>query len=419
MTEANRSLRVFLCHSSDDKATVRELHRRLDAEGWIDAWLDEEKLYPGHDWNYEIGRAVKAADIIIVCLTKNSVSKEGYIQRELRMVLDQADYKPEGTLFIIPVRLEECEPPGRLYRWHYVDYFPLSDRDRAYSKLLLSLRNRATALGTVTAVVKSKAVPPKLENMAKSTPSGYPIYVFDDIEFMKVPAGRFLMGMHEGAGEIYAHAQPQHLVDIKYDYYVGRFPITNEQYAKYVKAKGIKHPVSEWERKLDHPVVLVAWNDAMAYCQWLCELLATELPFGLALRLPTEAEWEKAARGSTGLKFPWGDHFDPNKCNASEGGKGDTTHVGAYSPQGDSPYGCADMCGNVLEWTHSVRKNYPYQPNDGREDESSTKSRVLRGGSFMATTEGASTMFRNPAFGSLSYLSKWLGFRVVVAPRLS
>lgn len=144
---ASRHLRVFLCHSSGDKPTVRELYRRLDAEGWIDAWLDEEKLYPGHDWNYEIELAVEAADVIIVCLTKNSVTKEGYVQRELKIVLDQADYKPEGTLFIIPVRLEECEPPQRLRRWQYADYFPQKDRDRAYQRLLVSLRNRAKSLG--------------------------------------------------------------------------------------------------------------------------------------------------------------------------------------------------------------------------------------------------------------------------------
>src|SRR5688572_4514778 len=132
MPEANRPLRVFLCHSSGDKPTVRELYRRFDAEGWIDAWLDEEKLYPGQDWNLEIEKAVELSDVIIVCLTHNSVSKEGYVQRELRIVLDQAEYKPEGTLFIIPVRLEECQPPRRLRRWQYADYFPKSEREKAY-----------------------------------------------------------------------------------------------------------------------------------------------------------------------------------------------------------------------------------------------------------------------------------------------
>jgi len=144
---SSRPLRVFLCHSSGDKPIVRDLYRRLAAEGWIDAWLDEEKLYPGQDWSYEIEIAVEAADVIIVCLTKHSVSKEGYVQRELRIVLDHADYKPEGTLFIIPVRLEECESPRRLRRWQYADYFPIEERNHAYERLLASLRSRANTLG--------------------------------------------------------------------------------------------------------------------------------------------------------------------------------------------------------------------------------------------------------------------------------
>lgn len=160
---ASRPLSVFLCHSSGDKPTVRELHRRLDAEGWIDAWLDDEKLYPGQDWNYEIELAVEAADAILVCLTKNSVTKEGYVQRELRKVLDQADYKPEGTLFIIPVRLEECEPPRRLRTWQYVDYFPEQDRDRAYERLLASLRMRAMTLGIPTSHASEEKVRRQVE----------------------------------------------------------------------------------------------------------------------------------------------------------------------------------------------------------------------------------------------------------------
>lgn len=88
----NRPLQVFLCHSSNDKPAVRELYQKLRAEAWIQPWLDEEELYPGQDWNMEIEQAVEAADAIIVCLTKNSINKEGYVQRELRIVLDFADY---------------------------------------------------------------------------------------------------------------------------------------------------------------------------------------------------------------------------------------------------------------------------------------------------------------------------------------
>ena len=152
----SRPLRVFLCHSSDDKPTVRELYGRLESEGWIDAWLDEIKLYPGQDWNYEIEQAVEEADVILVCLTKNSVTKEGYIQRELRIILDYADYKPEGALYIIPVKLEECEPPKRIRRWQYADYFPESNRGIAYQRLLESLKFCASRLGISTKLIQQK-----------------------------------------------------------------------------------------------------------------------------------------------------------------------------------------------------------------------------------------------------------------------
>ena len=150
MADTERKLRVFLCHAKEDKPVVRELYQRLKSEGWIDVWLDEEKLFPGQDWNYEIEKAVDEADIILACLTKGSVSKEGYVQRELRIVLDLADYKHEGSLFIIPVRLEECEPPRRLRAWQYADYFPREERARAYDRLLTSLKMRARKLDIPT-----------------------------------------------------------------------------------------------------------------------------------------------------------------------------------------------------------------------------------------------------------------------------
>lgn len=116
---SERKLRVFLCHASQDKPIVRELYQRFIAEGWIDPWLDEEKLLPGQDWDLEIEKAVEDADAVIVFLSNESVTKEGYIQRELRFALDVAFEKPEETIYIIPLRLEECQPPRRLRSWHY------------------------------------------------------------------------------------------------------------------------------------------------------------------------------------------------------------------------------------------------------------------------------------------------------------
>ena len=119
---SDRPLRVFLCHASGDKPAVRALYERLISDG-VDAWLDKEKLLPGQEWDMEITSAVRAADAVIVCLSNQSVTKEGYVQKEIRFALDVADEKPEGSIYIIPARLEECQVPSRLNRWQWVDIF--------------------------------------------------------------------------------------------------------------------------------------------------------------------------------------------------------------------------------------------------------------------------------------------------------
>jgi hypothetical protein len=144
-----RPLRVFLCHSSHDKHAVRSLHQQLRAEG-IDSWLDEEKLLPGQKWEQEIPKAIRAADIVIVCLSRESVSKAGYVQKEIKYALDVADEQPEGTIYLIPLRLEECIVPDRLGPWHWVNLFD----ERGLEKLMRSLRARANSLGLTTTPVE-------------------------------------------------------------------------------------------------------------------------------------------------------------------------------------------------------------------------------------------------------------------------
>jgi TIR domain len=139
---SDRKLRVFLCHASQDKPIVRELYQRLLAEGWIDPWLDSEKLLPGQDWDMEIEKAVESADAVIVCLSARPVTKEGYVQRELKFVMDIALEKPEGTIFVGPLRLDDCVVPRRLHAWQYVDYFPNARRTRVYQRVLESLETR-------------------------------------------------------------------------------------------------------------------------------------------------------------------------------------------------------------------------------------------------------------------------------------
>jgi hypothetical protein len=144
---APHKLRVFLCHASQDKPIVRDLYKKLLAEDWIDPWLDEEKLLPGQDWNLEIEKAVETSDAVLVCVSSTSVAKEGYVQRELRKVLDIALNKLEGAIFVIPIRLDNCELPRKLRDRHFLDYFPAPNQASAFDKLKASLKIRKDGLG--------------------------------------------------------------------------------------------------------------------------------------------------------------------------------------------------------------------------------------------------------------------------------
>ncbi len=138
-----RPLRVFLCHSKSDKAAVRQLYQQLLAEDSIEPWLDEENLLPGQDWVIEIRRAVRSADVVVVCLSSNSINQAGFVQEEIRYALDVADELPMGTIYIIPTRLEECIVPDRLRRWQWVDLF----QQHGFARLMNSLRARAHSIG--------------------------------------------------------------------------------------------------------------------------------------------------------------------------------------------------------------------------------------------------------------------------------
>jgi len=144
MIYTQRPLRVFLCHASSDKPVVIKLYKRLVNDG-VDAWIDKEKLIPGQDWKYEIPKAVKNSDVVIVCLSSLSINKEGFVQKEIKIALDIADEKPEGSIFIIPARLENCKVPERISQFHWVDLFSKN----GYELLLRALEVRANTVGAM------------------------------------------------------------------------------------------------------------------------------------------------------------------------------------------------------------------------------------------------------------------------------
>ena len=134
-------LKAFLCHAHDDKDSVKALYTHLLNDG-VDAWLDKEKLIPGQDWRQEIRKAVSESDVVIVCLS-NQFKYKGYRQVEVSIALEEARLQPEGEIFIIPARLEECETLVSLEKWHWVDLF----NNDGYEKLMQSLKLRAEHAG--------------------------------------------------------------------------------------------------------------------------------------------------------------------------------------------------------------------------------------------------------------------------------
>ncbi len=236
---------------------------------------------------------------------------------------------------------------------------------------------------------------------------------FDDV--ITIPAGKFWMGSDKTVDQYaYDDELPQHEVDVP-EFQIGTYPVTVKQWRAFVEAQRFEGDPDALQAPDNHPVVKVSWRDAQAYCQWLTQQWqrSGKIKGDEVVRLPTEAEWEKAARGTDKRLWSWVGDYDPQKANVAETGIGGTSTVGCF-PSGTAPYGCLDMIGNVREWTHSRFEEYPYAVNDGREDESGDNSRVLRGGAF----------FNLPHFARCAYRDDYLpvgrdgfvGFRVVVSP---
>jgi formylglycine-generating enzyme required for sulfatase activity len=246
--------------------------------------------------------------------------------------------------------------------------------------------------------------------------------------FVEVPAGPFQMGSEKEIDSgAFDDEFPQHWVDLP-TYYMARYPVTVAQFRAFVGESGYEAqgPWESWSGLDSHPVVAVTWYDARAYCEWLTERLrsweGTPEPLarllregGWQVRLPTEAEWEKAARGTDGRIYPWGDEPDPNRANYGDSGVGSTSAVGCF-PGGASPYRVLDMSGNMWEWCHSLYQPYPYKQEDGWEDSKAEGLRGLRGGAFYSY-EGVVRCAVRYGGDPLKWF-RYRGFRICVAPGL-
>jgi formylglycine-generating enzyme required for sulfatase activity len=421
--------RIFLCHASEDKAQVREVYHRLRSIDGFEPWLDEEDLLPGQEWAREIPRALRVSDFILIFLSRNSLAKRGYVQREMKLALDAWQELPEGTIHTIPVRINDCEVPEDFQRYHWVNLFdsngfdrivraihaelakrlatappdPILDRDHPFSgatgrsvievpghfpqepepptgsqpeeplvppkkfrqvSVVTIMSLVITAVSAVAAVI---LVPGMREWLGLDTPRKITTAI--GMEFVRIPAGQFQMG----SNEVDKDERPMHRVRISEPFYLGKYEVTQAQWEAVMGT----NPSSS-KGNPGRPVTNVSWEDIQEFIRRLNQQEGWEV-----CRLPTEAQWEYAARAGTTMEWYEND-VDAIAWYAKN--SGDQTHeVGQKRP---NAWGVYDMLGNVWEWCHDGKRKYtadtaidPMGPTGAGTD------RVIRGGS-LANSEG-------------------------------
>ncbi len=249
--------------------------------------------------------------------------------------------------------------------------------------------------------------------------------------FVEIPEGSFTIGSEDPADSVFRTASPAHPLQLP-TYYMARYPVTVMQFQAFVNAS--QHQPLDEECLLgmpNHPVVWVSWLDTMAYCDWLTNQLRAQLealPAPLAevlsqpggrVTLPSEAEWEKAARGPSGLIYPWGNEPDLSRANYYDTGIHDTNTVGCFPDGASLAYGVEELSGNVWEWTRSILEEYPYSdhsaqltPHDPLPSDD-TKPRVVRGGACYNGPQDVRGAVRNAE--DTHFANGYLSFRVVLS----
>lgn len=397
-------MKLFVSYSRDDKIIVYDLVERLKSEAEHHIWIDRD-LSGGRLWWDSILDNIETCECFILFLTPRYIaSVHCAAEMNYALALDK---------IILPLKLKPCERPEALHKIQDLDVSDLLPNDiflrsaRALLKVEKSLMMRgyaaqiraprppmplplvnvpvnspilATSLFSHTSatqeigsqaqvelseqVVETSTQSPnaQLNLEIRSVLQGKPatLIVSDQKPMQLIPASSFLFG----------NGQVRELSD----FYIDTWSVTNAEYQRFIVQNNISPP-STWRRgkfpgkKANHPVTGVSWYEAMAYATWAGK------------RLPTAAEWEKAARGTDGRHYPWGEGFDVQRCNTSEGGQKTTTPVTQYQA-GASMYGVLDMAGNVWEWTTDEIK-----PRGLGRQNQETK-RVLKGGSWN-TTKGS------------------------------
>jgi formylglycine-generating enzyme required for sulfatase activity len=390
----------FISYSkADTRELALALSEALNAIPGVTAWVDKS-LKVGRSWPIQIQTEIDHCDYMIVLYSPDiNRHKKGEAESFVLTEINYAKYTASKP--IIPIMAQVTDPPILLTMTQYID-FTLKG---------ISLDDLVTAI-CEEAVVSVPSV-----QVVTATPFKYNLYDFSDavsqiigepFEWCEVPAGKFLFG------------DDRQTLDLP-GFYIAKYPITYAQFQVFVDARDGIGEDRWWEGleelyktpyeqkwKIDiHPRENVNWFQAVAFCRWLSAQLGDAYSLNEAadwlIRLPTEAEWEKAARGTNGRIFPWGNEFDKDKCNTWASVIKQTTPVDKYL-QGASPYDALDMSGNVWEWCLTE-----YDSRESKDIPNANR-RVLRGGAWysdISTARVAARRDTDPADRNNA-----LGFRV-------
>ncbi len=376
---------VFISYSWDNdthKAWVRYLAEQLRLNG-VDARLDQWYVKPGGSFTQFMEAEVASADyVLIVCTStyaKKSNAREGGVGYEQQIVSGQLMSGIPREKFIPIIRTgerevgDDCAIPNHFLGIYTINFCEDAEFKASLEQLLRFLFDRPEV------APPPLGIRPLLETIRETRPTPKRIIGKDGAELVLIPAGEFQMGSDD-----FNNTKPVHTVHIN-AFYMDVYPVTNAQYRKFIEATERPEP-HYWNDKklnqLNQPVVDVTWYDAMAYAEWAEK------------RLPTEAEWEKAARGGLeGKKYPWGDEEPDEKMANYDDNESGTTPVDKYP---SNSYGLHDMAGNVYEWCldeyqedfyKTSPKNNPLVGGNLSECLTNYKEidtpRVLRGGSWL------------------------------------
>ncbi len=392
---------IFISHAHQDADLAQQLATDLEAEGYP-VWLAPDSILPGEKWATAVSRGLDESGIFVLLLTPEAVNSH-WVRHETDVAVE---LEHEEEMRLIPLQVRPCQLPALWRAYQRIAWRGGYEAGLAQLMQALAGKEQETVGPVETSAARIEAVTERVLKLGvtpplQTVPDRF-VHEKTGLEFVRIPAGDFLYGDDK---------QTLNLPE----YWMSKTAVTQKIYKRFIDANpayDVPFSDADWaklynwdkrkrmfpEDKAEHPVVLVSWHDAVAFCEWA------------EVRLPTEQQWEKAARGADGYVYPWGNEWRENHCNTNEARLGKTSAVGKYSPQGDSPYGCVDMIGNVWEWCLNKDSDSKNIAVDKSNDH-----RVLRGGAWSYNSSSARAAGRHrdrPVSGNVVN-----GFRVALVHR--